>query len=182
MSVRDTRLVAELEAMKLFGSDVMRWETIGNNLLPDRYHFHYDLASVSSIDAKGNVVTERRMWTVELVMPANYPWGKPEVRFVGNHIWHPNVWVGGDICIEDRYHAGIGIPLDSLCEHIGQIIAYQKYNLNSPANGDQRLRMWILTHGEQSLPTDTRDIRRPRIVLGSTQNLSAPPSRIKFGS
>lgn len=115
-------------------------------------------------------------------MPANYPWGKPQVSFVGNRIWHPNVWVNGDICIEDRYQAGIGIPLDSLCEHIGQIIAYQKYNLNSPANGDQRLRMWILTHGEEALPTDTRDIRRPRIVLGSTQNPSTPPSRIKFGS
>lgn len=188
MSVREARLRSEFEAISAFNSDVVTVKPIGRNSPPDHYHLIYDLKTIVGLDPQGNPQIEQRTWTVEVLFPNNYPWGKPEVRFIGQRILHPNVWVNGDICIEDHWRAGIGIPFDSLTEHIGQIIAYQKYNLNSPANGDQQLRLWILRNGDQYFPTDSRDVRRARIGFGqqTTQTPSKPPAaprgKIKFGS
>jgi ubiquitin-protein ligase len=184
MGVREDRLRAEFEAMSQFASDVMTWQVLGSSQPPDHYLFHYDLASLVSISQQGVASIERQIWQVEVKMPANYPWGKPTVKFKGPYILHPNVYVGGDVCIEDRYHAGIGIPLDSLCEHIGQIIAYQKYNPGSAANRDHQLLDWITKNGNDMLPTDSRDMRRARISFGNAENnqSTTSPVRIKFGS
>lgn len=184
MSVREDRLQAEYEAIRNFGSDVFTWEVAGSSRPPDHYYFYYVLRSISRFDQQGNPLIVEQGWKVEIKMPANYPWGKPEVRFVGECICHPNVWINGDICIEDNYRAGLGIPLDMLCEHIGQIIAFQKFNINNPANREPQLITWIQGIGRSMLPTDHRDIRRARISIGtSTPNPSAtkPGGRIQFG-
>jgi len=184
MGVREDRLRAEFEAMSQFASDVVTWQVLGNSQPPEHYLFHYDLASLVSISEQGAPSIARQIWQVEVKMPANYPWGKPTVKFKGPQILHPNVYLVGDVCIEDQYHAGIGIPLDSLCEHIGQIIAYQKYNPGSAANRNQQLLAWIDMYGNEMLPTDSRDLRRARISFGNASNnpSTAAPARIKFGS
>jgi ubiquitin-protein ligase len=164
--VRAARLKSEFEAMQNFSSDVLRWEAIGKKIPPDHYRLLYDLTSISGMEPNDTPQIVRKVWMVEVLLPPNYPWGKPEVRFVGDQILHPNVWVNGDVCIEDKYQAGIGIPLDSLCEHIGQIIAYQKCNLNSPANANKDLQLWIRSQSNQQLPTDSRQIRLSRIEFG----------------
>jgi len=183
MGVREDRLQSEYESMQKFKSDVVRWETIGKRNPPDHYRISYDLHSISGFNSESTPQIVRRIWTVDIVMPPNYPWGKPEASFVGEPIYHPNVWKVGDICIEDQYQAGIGIPLDVLCEHIGKIIAFQEYNLGSPANDDWQLTEWITQFGEQVLPTDPRDIRKAQISFGDTP--AGPeqerPGRIKFG-
>lgn len=188
MSVREVRLKAEYEEICTFRSDVVTVKPIGRSNPPDHYHLLYDLKTIVGFDQQGNPQIQQRTWKVEVIFPTNYPWGKPEVHFIGQRVIHPNVWVNGDICIEDHWRAGIGIPFDSLTEHIGQIIAYQKYNLNSPANGDQQLRLWILRYGDQHFPTDSRDIRRARIVLGQQPAQTAQPApttrsnKINWGS
>jgi len=187
MSVRETRLKAEFEAISAFNSDVVTVNSVGRSNPPDKYRLVYNLKTLVAFDQQGNPQIKPGPWNVEISFPSNYPWGKPEVSFVGQRILHPNVWVNGDICIEDHWQAGIGIPFDSLTEHIGQIIAYQKYNLDSPANGDQQLRLWILRYGDQQLPMDDRDIRRARIGFGqqsahaSKQTPDTPRGKIKWG-
>ncbi|NJN66842.1 MAG: ubiquitin-conjugating enzyme E2 [Chloroflexaceae bacterium] len=182
MGVREDRLQSEYEAMQKFRSDVVTWETIGRGHPPDHYRISYHLRSFQSFDAQGNPQIVEQVWKVDIKMPPNYPWGKPEASFVGTPVYHPNVWKIGDICIEDQYEAGIGIPLDVLCEHIGKIIAYQEYNLGSPANDDDQLVDWITHFGESMLPTDPRNIRKAQISFGELSRTTEPPRpKIKFG-
>jgi hypothetical protein len=191
MGVREDRLQSEYDSMQKFRSDVVTWEPVGKIRPPDHYRISYNLRSIIDLNDAGQPQIEHRVWIVEIRMPANYPWGKPEAFFVGDTVYHPNVWKIGDICIEDEYQAGIGVPLDVLCEHIGKMIAYQEYNLGSPANDDWRLIDWLTRSGETSLPTDDRrirkieaDARKARISFGDTSHSSESGhrSRIKFGS
>jgi ubiquitin-protein ligase len=182
MGVREDRLQSEFESMQKFRSDVVTWETVGRGRPPDHYRFHYDLRSIADFDPEGHPRIIQRVWKVEIKMPTNYPWGKPEASFVDDPVYHPNVWKIGDICIEDQYEAGIGIPLDSLCEHIGKIIAYQEYNLGSPANDDWQLVEWVTKFGDTALPTDQRNIRKAQISFGGTPDDAGPTRpKIKFG-
>jgi ubiquitin-protein ligase len=185
MGVREIRLQAEYDAIREFKSDVMTWEAPGTTQPPDFYRIIYNLRSLKGFNEQSQPVFVQQNWIIEITMPPNYPWGKPQVRFAGDRIFHPNVYKHGDICIEDNYKKGLGIPLDNLCEHIGQIIAFQKYNVRSPANSDSKLLDWIQKFNQSQLPTDSRDIRRHRIALGQANpaiKSSEPSKRIKFGS
>jgi ubiquitin-protein ligase len=181
MGIRETRLQAEYEGMTNFASDVMRWETFGNSRPSDSYRLFYNLRSIVGFDGPDKPIFEHREWVIEIVLPHNYPFAKPNVYFADKTIFHPNVYNTKHICIDDEWK--ISFTLDTLCEHIGQMIAFQKYNLGSPANNDTQLRQWITGPGQTVLPTDPRDIRRARISFGSTS--MAPPKpqsgRIKFG-
>jgi ubiquitin-protein ligase len=195
MDVREDRLWAEYNAMKKFRSQVVTWETVGGNNPPDVYHFTYNLKSIVGFDSNG----KPRFHTgfkVEVKFPRDYPRSKPDVRLVSK-LWpyHPNIWArDGRFCLEGTQHwiPGIGVSLDSICQMIGEIIAFQEVNLNSPANGDQTLRKWIRNelHFFKDAPTKVMDpvdpspIRLPDIedaIRWGDDEAPAPEPRIRFG-
>lgn len=166
MSVTEDRLKAEYEAMQQFKSDIVTWEVLEwykRPNCPSKYRFKYNLRSLIRQNNNQPAIVQR-IWQIDVQLPHNYPWGKPRVSFFGDSIYHPNVWKNGDVCIEDTYWSGVGIPLDTLCEHIGQILAYQKHNVNSAACADKELIEWMSSHYHE-LPIDGRDIRRSRIIF-----------------
>ena len=184
MSVRDDRLLAEYNAMRKFRSQVMTWETFGPTNPPDVYRITYALKSIVGFtNGQPQYYTG---FTVEIRFPADYPRSKPLIQLIGvPHPLHPNIWVQGRFCIEGDQHwiPGIGVPLDSLCLMIGQVIAYQTYNLRSPANADQVMVQWIEAN-KTRLPVDPTPIRLPdaedTIQWGDAKPVPQNPPRIRF--
>lgn len=192
MTVRDARLQSEYEAMLRFRSDILRWEAVGSARPPDRYFLTYNLRSIIGFNSQG-APTYHRGFTVDVRFPPDYPRGKPIV-VMASEPWplHPNIWrPNGHFCLEGNQNwiPGVGVPLDALCFMIGQIIAYQEVNLNSPANTDPVVRQWVqinlrFDYGSKvSNPVDNSPIRLPdaedTIRWGSES--PAEPPRIKFG-
>lgn len=193
MSVREDRLRAEHNAMKKFRSRVVTWETIGNSNPPDVYHFTYNLKSIISI--RNGDPQYHKGFKIEVRFPPDYPRKSPEVRLISKP-WpfHPNIWVqDGRFCLEGTQHwiPGIGVPLESICQMVGEIIAFQEVNLKSPANGDSALRDWVVKNlrienvATVTNPVDSSPIRLPDAVdaikWGGDDSSSKPAPRIKFG-
>jgi ubiquitin-protein ligase len=129
---------------------------------------------------------------VEISFPLEYPRTSPEVRLISKP-WpvHPNIWAdSGRICLQgtrESWIPGIGAPLDSICQMIGEIIAFQEVNLKSPANNNSMLRTWITNNlrlenvATVVNPVDPSPIRLPDI--GDAIRWGDAPSgpRIRFG-
>jgi len=193
MGVREDRLWAENEAMKKFRSQVVRWQTVGANQALDRYHFDYALKSIIGFNSKG-VPQYHIGFKVEIHFKPDYPRSSPEVHLLSTP-WpfHPNVWKDGRFCLEGTQHwiPGIGVPLDSICLMIGEIIAFQEVNLQSPANRDAVLTSWIRaylhfasdTSTKVTNPVDPTPIRLPDVEDAIRWGNASPPKkpRIHFG-
>jgi ubiquitin-protein ligase len=170
--------------MKKFRSQVMTWTTAGQNNPPDVYRITYNLRSIIGfINGQPQYYTG---FTVEIRFPPDYPRSKPDIQLVSTpHPFHPNIWVQGRFCIEGGQHwiPGIGVPLDSLCQMLGEVIAYQTYNLRSPANADQIMAQWIKTNATR-LPVDPTPIRLPdsedAIHWGDAKPAPKASPRIRF--
>jgi len=193
MGVREDRLWAEYEAMKKFRSQVVTWETVGNSRPPDVYRLSYKLKSMVGFNTKG-VPRFHAGFKVKVRFPSNYPRKAPQVHLISKPWpYHPNVWANdGRFCLEGTQHwiPGIGVPLDAICQMIGEIIAFQEVFLGSPANANPALRAWI----EENLrfesiarvtnPIDPSPIRLPdaadTIRWGEEPPKPAAP-RIRFG-
>lgn len=192
MSVRDDRLWAEYETMKKFRSQVVTWQTMNNNSPPDAYHFTYNLQSLVGFDATGKPKFHTG-YRVTVTFPADYPRSKPDVRLIGNpRPYHPNIWVqDGRFCLEGTQHwiPGIGVSLDSICQMVGEIIAFQEVYLGSPANAAPELRAWVQGNlyiegvSKVTNPVDPSDIRLPDAedAIRWGNEPSRPTSRIRFG-
>ena len=186
MGVREDRLSAEHKAMLKFRSDIMKWETVGMSDPPDVYVITYELKSIIgfSSDEQPQYHTG---YKVKIRFPSDYPRSKPEVHLTSSpRPYHPNIWVsGGRFCLEGNQNwiPGIGVPLDWLCQMIGEIIAFQHINLKSPANPDQILIKWI-KNNQKNLPVDPTPIRLPDAVdtIQWGEAKPTPPPRIRFGS
>ncbi len=72
-------------------------------------------------------------------------------------IFHPNI-DAAVICVGDHWTAGE--RLVDLVVRIGEMIAFQAYNIKSPLNGEAA--MWADLHAGE-LPIDSRIIRPPEI-------------------
>lgn len=193
MGVREDRLRAENEAMKKFRSQVVRWQTVGPNQTLDRYHFDYTLKSIVGFHSNG-APQYYTGFKVEVHFKPDYPRSSPEVRLISTP-WpfHPNVWRDGRFCLEGTQHwiPGIGVPLDAICLMVGEIIAFQEVNLNSPANADTILHSWIRAYlyfengssTKVTNPVDPAPIRLPdtedSIRWGESSSPKKP--RIHFG-
>jgi ubiquitin-protein ligase len=70
-------------------------------------------------------------------------------------IFHPNI-DPSTICVGDHWTAGE--RLVDLVIRIGEMIAYQAYNIRSPLDGEAA--MWADLNGEK-LPIDARNLRPP---------------------
>lgn len=150
-SVRTRRLLADLSAMRLAFSDpgpIRLVQTDGEP--PDHYQLEYHVKSLAR-DAAGKP-QPRDVHRVEIQLTAEYPRLSPRCRML-SPIFHPNIDTT-TICVGDHWTAGE--RLVDLAIRIGEMLAYQAYNIKSPL--DAEAAMWAdLNAGK--LPIDPRPMR-----------------------
>jgi hypothetical protein len=85
---------------------------------------------------------------VEIVLPRNYPRNTPQCRML-SPVFHPNI-APHAICVGDHWSSGE--PLASIVTRIGELLAYQVYNVKSPLNGEAA--RWV-EQNQDKLPLDS---------------------------
>jgi predicted Zn finger-like uncharacterized protein len=129
-AVRLRRLHADYQRLQDFVKRHPRVQLIqsdGNP--PERYQVQYEIRSLRQKDGRLVVVDNH---LVEITLPLNYPRLPPQCRML-TPIFHPNI-APHAICIGD--HWSPGETLSSIVARIGELIAYQSYNVKSPLNGE----------------------------------------------
>jgi ubiquitin-protein ligase len=116
---------------------------------PELYQLEYQIAGLRQTDDQLHVVKSH---VVEIRLPRNYPRTPPQCRML-TPIFHPNI-APHAICIGDHWNAGE--PLWSMIARIGEMIAYQSYNVKSPLNGEAA--RWAEQNLER-LPLDRVNMR-----------------------
>ena len=195
MSVKEDRLWAENQNIKKWRSRVVTWRTIGNTTPPDTYEFSYDLKSIIGFAASGKPIFHKG-FKVLVEFIGDYPREKPIVRFdIRSKPWplHPNIWKSGVVCLEgtQNWVPGVGVSLPSICQMVGEIIAYQEMYTKSPANADDDLINWVeknikLEEGTLNRvknPIDSSTVRLPDAddAISWGDNSSGSQGRITFG-
>jgi len=121
---------------------------------PDIYRIVYNIRGLER-GPEGKPVY-RSVHEAEIQLTSNYPRQSPKCRMI-TPIFHPNI-EPTTICVGDHWTAGE--RLVDLVVRIGEMIAYQAYNIKSPLDGDAA--MWAESN-TQHLPVDTRDLRPPNL-------------------
>lgn len=142
---------------------------------PESYQLEYEVRSLRRVQDE---IKEATKHLVEIMLPGSYPRLPPQCRML-TPIFHPNI-APHAICIGDHWSAGE--PLWSLVARIGEMIAYQSYNVKSPLNGEAA--RWV-SDNEDRLPLDPVSMvpeDRPTAEtapvpedLGSHQPAAPPP-------
>jgi ubiquitin-protein ligase len=91
---------------------------------------------------------------VEVQLTRDYPRQSPKCKML-TPIFHPNI-EPAVICVGDHWTAGE--RLVELVIRIGEMIAYQAYNIKSPLDGEAA--MWADLN-QKKLPIDVRCLRPP---------------------
>jgi len=149
--MRIRRLMAEAQQMHtaFASSDVIRVQP-GQGDPPDTYRIEYRVGSLAR-DENGAPVP-RMEHQVEIQLTHDYPRLSPMCRML-TPIFHPNI-DGATICVGDHWTAGE--RLVDLVVRIGEMLAYQAYNIRSPLDGEAA--MWADLN-QHKLPTDPRTVR-----------------------
>ena len=84
---------------------------------------------------------------VEIALPLNYPRIPPQCRML-TPVFHPNI-APHAICVGDHWAASES--LESIVIRIGEMLAYQSYNVKSPLNGEAA--RWV-EENKHRLPLD----------------------------
>ena len=92
----------------------------------------------------------------EFRLPPDYPRLPPRVRLL-TPAFHPNV-DPATVCVGDHWTAAE--RLADLMVRVGEMLAYQAYNIRSPLDGEAA--MWADLN-QDKLPTDARDLRPPAL-------------------
>jgi ubiquitin-protein ligase len=148
-NVRVRRLKADYERLlaSVDGKKKIRLiKTAGNP--PEKYQLEYLVRSL--IQDEGGSVRTRSTHLVEITLTRAYPRQAPQCRML-TPIFHPNV-APHAICVGDHWAAGE--TLGSLVTRIGEMLAFQSYNLKSPLNGEAA--RWV-AENESKLPLDDFD-------------------------
>lgn len=111
---------------------------------PERYQLEYRIRSLRQV---GGELTPVKSHMVEIVLPRNYPRTPPQCRML-SPVFHPNI-APHAICVGDHWSAGES--LQSIVMRIGEMLAFQSYNVKSPLNGDAA--RWVEEHADE-LPLD----------------------------
>ena len=119
---------------------------------PERYEIEYRVRGLDR--GKKNQPIPREQHRVEIQLTSEYPRISPKCRML-TPIFHPNI-DPATICVGDHWAAGE--RLVDLVIRIGEMIAYQAYNIKSPLDGEAA--MWADLH-QQELPTDSRSLIPP---------------------
>lgn len=140
MSPRQRRLISDFKKMKEEFSNhpFISFEYDLEELPPERYVIHFKnikglrLTENSSKEKKElEIVKEHKF---EIYLHADYPRLKPQSNML-TEIFHPNFRMASphDICIGDYWASGE--TLVDIIYQVGDMIAYQSYNVTSPLNG-----------------------------------------------
>lgn len=115
---------------------------------PEKYEFEFTAKSLELV-ADGRIV-ERSTHSVEVTLTSAYPRQSPQCKML-TPVFHPNI-DSAAICIGDHWAAGESLA-DLVCR-IGEMLAYQSYNVKSPLNGEAA--RWADEH-QTILPIDRTD-------------------------
>jgi ubiquitin-protein ligase len=121
---------------------------------PHRYILDYHIKGLEP--GTGNQPRERTSHRMQVDLPADYPRLAPHCRML-TPVFHPNI-DDSSVCVGDHWTAGE--RLIDLVVRVGEMLAYQAYNIKSPLNGVAA--MWADLN-RQNLPTDARDLRPDRL-------------------
>ncbi len=148
---RQRRLLADAEQIRRVFSngEIIRLKTASGDP-PELYEIEYAITGVG--DVVKNQPVLRQSHLVEIQMTSDYPRLSPRCRML-TPIFHPNI-DKSSICVGDHWTAGE--RLAELVVRIGEMIAYQAYNIKSPLNGEAA--MWADLNHER-LPVDSRFLR-----------------------
>ncbi len=147
-NVRLRRLKADHEALRRLANLHPRIEiegVFGNP--PERYRL---LLKVRSLREHGEALETATEHRLEVTMPKGYPRDAPLFRML-TPVFHPNI-APHAVCVGDNWTAGEA--LDHLIQRVGELLAYQSYNVKSPLNG--RAAQWVDEHRDQ-LPIDPQE-------------------------
>ncbi len=149
MRVRRLRSDAQLMKQTFDGSGLIRLkESLGDPA--ETYRLEYHVQGLER--GKGDKPIVRTSHLVEIQLTSDYPRLSPRCRML-TPIFHPNIDTS-TICIGDYWTAGE--RLVDLVVRIGEMIAYQAYNIKSPLDGEAA--MWADLHADR-IPIDPRVLR-----------------------
>lgn len=111
---------------------------------PEKYQIEYRIRSLRQV---GDEIQEVKSHLVEIHLPRNYPRTPPLCRML-SPVFHPNI-APHAICVGDHWSAGES--LKSIVIRIGEMLAYQSYNVKSPLNGEAA--RWVEDNRDR-LPID----------------------------
>ena len=150
LPLRTRRLNSDAEQIaRAFDSfPLIRPTGIGGNP-SDVYQVEYLIRGLER--SKAGAPSVREHHRVEIRLTSDYPRLAPQCRML-TPIFHPNI-DATTICVGDHWTAGE--RLAQLIVRIGEMIAYQAYNIQSPL--DAEAAMWADLH-QNELPIDTRNL------------------------
>lgn len=151
LPVRTRRLLAEAEQIREAFANSARVKVVAVEGNPAEYYrIEYNVRGLElAVGSKEPRIREQH--TIEIHLPSDYPRLAPQCKII-TPIFHPN-FDKTTICVGDHWTAGE--RLVDLVTRIGEMIAYQAYNIKSPLDGEAA--MWAdLHHGK--FPIDTRAI------------------------
>ncbi len=144
-SVRLRRLTADFTRLSDYIRRHPRLRLIQTDGDPaERYQIEYRIRSLRQVDGD---LTTIKSHIVEIALPRNYPRTPPQCRML-SPVFHPNI-APHAICVGDHWSAGES--LQSIVTRIGEMLAYQSYNVKSPLNGEAA--RWV-QENEVDLPLD----------------------------
>jgi ubiquitin-protein ligase len=117
---------------------------------PEVYEIEYRVRGLQR--GKRDEPVPREEHRIEIRLTSDYPRLAPHCRML-TPIFHPNI-DESTICVGDHWTAGE--RLANLIVRVGEMIAYQAYNIKSPL--DAEAAMWADLHAGQ-LPVDSRNLR-----------------------
>jgi ubiquitin-protein ligase len=135
MSLRLKRLQSDYEAVKRLARLHPRIEVEGvSGNPPDRYRLKL---TVRSLREKAGTVITAKNHRLEVTLPQGYPRDAPLCRML-TPVFHPNI-APHAVCIGDHWSAAES--LDAMIQRVGEMLAFQSYNVKSPLNG--RAARWV---------------------------------------
>lgn len=149
--MRTRRLTADARQMAeaFAASDIIKARPMEGDP-PEVYHVEYAVRGLER--GKGNKPVAREHHLVEIRLTSEYPRVAPLCKML-TPVFHPNI-DPTTICVGDHWAAGE--RLVDLTVRIGEMIAYQAYNIQSPL--DAEAAMWADLNGS-ALPVDSRSLR-----------------------
>jgi ubiquitin-protein ligase len=149
--MRTRRLQADATQMSevFANSELIKVKPLAGNP-PEAYQVEYSIVSLER--GRGGKPVARDKHLVEIRLTSDYPRLSPQCKML-TPVFHPNI-DPSTICVGDHWTAGE--RLVDLTVRIGEMLAYQAYNIQSPL--DAEAAMWADLN-QSKLPTDPRPLR-----------------------
>lgn len=172
-SVRLRRLQSDYEAIKRLVREhpLIEIDGVAGNP-PERYQFTLRVRSLRERNGEVSYHHEHRL---EVTLPHGYPRDAPVCRML-TPVFHPNI-APHAVCIGDDWSAAES--LDLMVQRVGEMLAFQSYNTQSPLNGaaaqwvDENLARLPVDRAELVIDLQAAPEKDPAIRCGNC-NTPAP--------